>query len=138
MELKHTAYFQAWDKEIPTINYEAIRTRSEARREEVAHRFETVDQSYHEAQTVVQPLIGYFEDIRRALSADLTLGGLSAVKEIVQNADQNAAKVQVALGKLTNDLAAACSDMSSYANQNQPPRSAPASKSGKAQARDGS
>src|SRR5205823_224689 len=72
MEAKHTAYFAAWDKELPTITYEAIRTRSEQRRDEVAHRFDTVDQSYHEAQTVVQPVIDYFVDIRRALSADLT------------------------------------------------------------------
>ena len=61
---------------------------------EVAHRFETVSQSYQEAQTVVQPLIDYFEDIRRALNSDLTRGGLAAVKDIVGNADDNAAKVQ--------------------------------------------
>jgi hypothetical protein len=118
MEQKHTAYFQAWDKELPAINYEIIRTRSEARREEVARRFEAVDQSYHEADTVVQPLIDYFEDIRRALSADLTMGGLAAVKDIVHNADDNAAKVQTALSKLSNDLAAASNDMSSVALQN--------------------
>jgi len=139
MEQKHTAYFLAWDKELPTINYEAIRSRSEARREEVARRFETVDKSYREAQTVVQPLIDYFEDIRKALGADLTIGGLTAVKEIVHNADQNAAKVQGALGKLTDDLVAASSEMSSVAAQSPGPRSAPTSKSsGKAQTRDGS
>jgi hypothetical protein len=138
MELKHTLYFATWDKELPTITYEAIRNRSGARRDEVGQRFEAVDKGYHDAQTAVQPLIDYFGDIRRALSADLTMGGLASVKEIVGNADQNTGKVQVALGKVTNDLAASCSEMSSYATQNPGPRSAPAPASTKPQARDGS
>src|SRR5205085_11539980 len=115
----------AWDKELATINYEVIREHSEARREEVAHRFETVSQSYQEAQTVVQPLIDYFEDIRRALNSDLTRGGLAAVKDIVRNADDTAAKVQTALSKLTNDLAAACSETSTFATQNPETRRTP-------------
>ena len=138
MEAKHTAYFAAWDKELPTITYEAIRTRSEARREEVAQRFDTVDQSFHEAQTVVQPVIDYFEDIRRALSADLTMGGLASVKDIVANADANTGKVQTALGKLTNDLAAACSETSTFATQNPETPRTPAARTARPAARDGS
>lgn len=138
MEKKHTLYFAAWDKELPTITYEAIRTRSEQRRDEVAHRFDTVDQSYHEAQTVVQPVIDYFVDIRRALSADLTMGGLASVKEIVANAGANSRKVQSALAKLTDQLAKACTETATYATQNPEPGKKPGVRAVKPAARDGS
>jgi len=63
-----------------------------------------VNRRYTEARAATQPLISYLVDIRKALSNDLTTGGLEAVKPIVQNAEENATKVRTALARLTNEL----------------------------------
>jgi uncharacterized membrane-anchored protein YhcB (DUF1043 family) len=114
---KSSAYFETWDKELGTMNYEVIRTRSQARKTEVSNHFDQVHRQYHEAQTALYPLLDYLQDIRTALSADLTPGGLEAVKPIVNNANENADKVRTALAKLSNDLAVASTRMSSFTMQ---------------------
>ena len=68
----------------------------------------------------MRPLIGYLDDVRKALSADLTMGGLAAVKPIVANAQENAGKVQTVLAKLTADLSTSGTQMSSIALQSAP------------------
>lgn len=110
---KTVAYFDKWDKQLASIDYEAVRKESAARKAAVKDRFNSVSSRYHETQEVVQPLITYFEDIRTALSTDLTRGGLESVKSLAANAEQGARKVQVALGQLSDDLAASGAEMSS-------------------------
>jgi len=121
MQQKNVDYLQAWDKELQDMNFEHVRKNSETRRTEVSKQFETVNARYQEAGTAMQPLILYLTDIRRALSADLTHEGLEAVKPIVQNADENATKVQAALAKLASDLNLSGSRISSVALQTAEP-----------------
>ena len=59
------------------------------------------------------PLMDYLEDIRKSLGADLTVGGLQSVKGFLSNAQENAAKVQTALGKVSTQLASAETSFSS-------------------------
>ena len=75
----------------------------------------------NEVQGVVQPLIGYLQDIRRALNADLTSGGLESVKSIATNANENAGKVQTALKQLASDLTLSSARVSSIVAQNARP-----------------
>ncbi len=110
---KSEDYFQNWDKNLADIHYQAVRDQSEARKTEVSTEFNTVDQRYHENQGVVEPLIAYLRDIRTALSADLTAGGLVSVKGLADNAQQNARKVQTALAQLSDDFSASGNRMSS-------------------------
>lgn len=107
MELKNLVYFQAWDKQLATIDYGYVHDSSLARKLEVTNRFDVVRRRFQETQAVVQPLIAYLEDIHRALDTDLTPGGLEAIKGIAQNAEANAAKVQIGLAALANQLTAA-------------------------------
>lgn len=104
METRNAAYLQSWDKRLAGIDYEHVRNISQSRRAEVGTRFEAVRQRYQESQAVVQPMISYLRDIRTALNSDLTMEGVASVKGIVQNAEQNATKVQTALGALANEL----------------------------------
>ena len=115
MEVKNAAYVDAWDRQLQSIDYQHIRDLSEARRTEVTNRMETVSRRYRESQATVQPLISYFEDIRKALSTDLTPAGLESLKEIVTNANNNVAKVQTALDALSTELADSSVKMSSIA-----------------------
>jgi hypothetical protein len=121
MRAKNEAYFQAWDKQLAEMNYEHIRKSSEARRDEVCNQFVAVDKRYEEMHAALEPLIAYLVDIKKALSADLTRDGLEAVKPIVAKADENAARVQTALGKLATDLAVSGTRLSSVAVQTAPP-----------------
>jgi hypothetical protein len=111
---KSKDYFQNWDKETATINFEAVRDQSVSRKTQVSNEFNTVNQRYRENQAVIQPLISYLQDIHTALSTDLTAGGLQSVKPLVENAEQNARKVQSALARLTTDLAASQTQLSSF------------------------
>ena len=120
---KNAAYFQAWDRQLQTIDYQHIRELSEAREREVTNRVEAVNHRYEENQAAVQPLISYLLDIRSALSTDLTPGGLEALKGIVQNANDNVVKVQAALDALTAELTNSSARMASVAYQAAPQQS---------------
>jgi hypothetical protein len=110
---KSAEYFENWDKETAEIKYEAVRDQSVSRKTEVSNEFNTVNERYRENQAVIVPLISYLQDIRTALSTDLTVGGVQSVKTLADNAEQNARKVQSALGRLTDDLSASGARMSS-------------------------
>lgn len=103
---KSQEYFRAWDEDSHGILYEAVRDQSVARKTQVSSDYNTVNERYHQNQAVVGPLIAYLKDIRTALSADLTPGGLESVKPMAANARQNAQKVQSALAQLSEDMAA--------------------------------
>jgi hypothetical protein len=115
---RNAEYFRTWDKQLATMNYEVIRTRSETRKAEVVSHFEKVNSRYQEVQTTMDPLLNYLVDIRKALSTDLTPDGLESVRSIVGNATENAGKVQTALGKLADNLHEAGLKMSSVAARN--------------------
>jgi len=121
MEQKNNEYLAAWDKQIAAIDFEHIRELSQARRTEVANRFEEVNRRYQESHEVMLPVISYFHDLQTALEADLTKGGLDSMKSIVQNAEENAARVQTALGSLMTELADSGVHMSSIAYQDAAP-----------------
>ena len=111
---KSADYFKTWDKESASMNFEAVRDQSVARKTEVSNEFNTVNQRYHQNQAVVEPLITYLKDIRTALGTDLTAGGVQSVKPLAENARQNAQKVQTALAQLSDELAASGTRMSTY------------------------
>jgi hypothetical protein len=118
---KSAAYFQSWDQDLATMNYEAIRVRSQERKAEVTANFDSLYQRYRETQSTLQPLLDYFQDIRKALGTDLTVGGLEAMKPTISKVNENSSKVQTALARLADDLAASGVRMSSITAQTSPP-----------------
>lgn len=98
------AYFNAWNAELGTMNYEIIRSQSEARRTAVSNQLESVCVRYEETQNVVRPMINYFTDIEKALGTDLTADGLAAAREIVHRAGENTQKIQLALRQLKQEF----------------------------------
>jgi hypothetical protein len=120
MQARNAAYLSSWDKQLAAMEYAHVREVSQARRTEVSARCDALNQRYQENQSAVEPLISYLYDIRKALEADLTANGLDALKSVVQNADQNAAKVQTALAALTTELTNSGTRMASIVTPNQP------------------
>jgi len=104
MAQRSAEYFQTWDKQIAGIDYEHIREISQTRKAEAQKDFANVHRRYQESQEAVGPLIDYFQDIHKALGSDLTTSGLGSIKEVVQNAETNSAKVQFALKALIDEL----------------------------------
>ena len=113
-EARNKDYFNSWGHQVEDIQFGAVRDQSENRRAAVTNRFHNVNARSVEAQAVVQPLISYLNDIQSALSADLTTAGLDSVRGIVSNADQNARKVQIALGELAEELSDSSVALSSH------------------------
>lgn len=126
IEARSADYFERWDRESAEIQFGIVREQSERRRAAVTDQFHALNERYVEAQGVVRPLISYLNDIRIALSVDLTPGGIEAVKGIVENANQNAQKVQTALATLTGELTESGTAMSSVRVRHAEPAETPA------------
>jgi hypothetical protein len=120
MEEKNGEFVAEWDHRLQTIDYGHIHELSEARRNDVTNRMTAIQTRYRESQEAMVPLVSYLEDIRTALSTDLTTAGLAALKSVVQNANENVAKVQTALDALTTELTTSSAGMSSVAYQANP------------------
>jgi len=115
---KSAVYFEEWNKQIATMNYEVVRARSQARKDEVTKYFDSVDKRYREAQDAMGPLLSYLYDVRKALDTDLTQRGVESIKPIAIKARENADKVQLALGRLTTELTDSGTRMSSVVYEN--------------------
>jgi hypothetical protein len=109
---KNAAYLKNWEQQLGKMNYESVRDYSATRRTVASNQVETVIRRYQETQEAALPVLAYLEDIRKALDSELTADGLSAVKNLVNNADRNGRKVQTALANAADDLATAGRRMS--------------------------
>jgi hypothetical protein len=109
----NAVFLAAWDKQLTSITNTEVRSRSEARKTEVSNQFEATNSRYVQAQDALRSLIGFLEDIRKALSTDLTPGGTEAVKGLVGDANTTTTKVQAHLAQAMADLKALSTAMSS-------------------------
>jgi hypothetical protein len=134
MRKKGDDYFAAWNKQLGTISYEAVRKDSAARRLEAQDRFNAASRRFQESQSAVGPLISYLQDIRTALSTDLTVAGARSVASSVTKADESSTKIQGALAQISSELSNTGRQMSSItitepkqvsANQAAQPSSSP-------------
>ena len=109
------AYFQQWDKELAQMNDEQIRQTSAARKAEAMHDYDSAMRHYQSGQDALQPVITYLEDIRKALSTDLTRAGLASAQPVAANAGQKAINAKAQIIQSSADLSALAGKMSSYA-----------------------
>ncbi len=90
---KSKEFFAEWDKQLALINNEDIKSRSQARKQDVAAKMEAIKKSYTEAEVAFRPFMSELKDVQKYLSVDLTPGGVAAIKNTVAKADQSAAKL---------------------------------------------
>ena len=109
----NATFVAAWEKQLTTITNSDVRSRSEARKTDVSNQFDAVNKGYAQAQDALRSLTGYLQDIRKALSTDLTPSGVEAVKRLVSDANTTASKVQSDLAQASTDLNAFSAQMSS-------------------------
>ena len=107
------AFFADWDKQLTTMTNIDVRTRSEARKADVSRQLDAANNRCIQAQESLRSSVGYLQDIRRALSTDLTRNGVEAVKSLVRNANTTVSTVQADLTQASTELKALSAQMSS-------------------------
>lgn len=80
---------------------EDIRTRSEDRRNEVALRFNRISRQYDVTKTSFEPFMSDMRDVQRFLATDLTVGGLSAIKDVSEKANRDAVPLKASMAQLS-------------------------------------
>ena len=104
MKSRGAAYFEQWSQDLAAIQNEDIRSRSEARKQEVASRFQEIAASYTEVKTAFQPFMSDLRDVQRFLATDLTPGGLTAAKKFATKANAEAVSLRKSLAKLAGEF----------------------------------
>lgn len=99
-------HFANWDKELALIQNEAIRSSGQARKLELQSRFDAVRNSCLSVLTSFAPVQADLGDVNRFLTADLTTGGLAAIRETANRITQQATPVRQSVGGLTTELRA--------------------------------
>jgi outer membrane murein-binding lipoprotein Lpp len=110
---KTAAYFETWDRELQGMSDDEIRKTSATRKAEVSAQCDITLQRYQQSEDALTPLLAYLNDIRKALSTDLTATGLQSAAESVMRAGERAATAQTGLAQSAGDLEAMGAKMSS-------------------------
>ena len=100
MKERGQAYFAQWNEQLATIQNEDIRNRTEERRTAIEASFNELQTDYTEAKNAFEPLLANLRDIRTALKADSTMGGIEAIAPALKSADKDAGKVSKELRDL--------------------------------------
>jgi hypothetical protein len=104
MRVQGADYFAGWDHEIALMQNEDIRNRSEARRIQVAAKFDHISQQYDAVSIAFQPYMSDLRDVQKYLSTDLTSGGLSAIREIAAKTTRDAVPLKESLTLLSEQF----------------------------------
>lgn len=99
-------HFASWEKELATIQNEVIRSSGQARKLELQGRFDAVRNTCLSVLTSFAPVQADLGDVNRFLNADLTPGGLAAIRDSANRITQQATPVRQSVGNLVAELRA--------------------------------
>jgi predicted nucleic acid-binding Zn-ribbon protein len=103
MRKKADSYFQQWQADSASIANEEIRKLNTDRLEEVKKAFTEVDESLKQVKADYSPFLSDLNDIRQALSLDLTSGGVKALSGIAEKAMPKGKKLKDSLMQAAAD-----------------------------------
>jgi phage-related tail protein len=83
------AYFVDWQNTISRIANESLRKKAQKRLEDVRASFDKVKAKLQNASAQFKPFLSDLGDIQKALAADVTPGGVKAIKNVVSSANRN-------------------------------------------------
>lgn len=106
LQARNRLHAEAWNQEIVSIRNETIRATAEARKLDVAARFDSVRSTCTAAQTSLGAVQGDLLDLQRYLNSDLTMGGLASIRDTATRVGRNAAPAREAVTKLVSELRA--------------------------------
>jgi hypothetical protein len=97
-------YFKEWQTTIASISNESLRKTSTKRLEQVREDYNEVKKELNEATAKFKPLLSDLSDIQKALSTDMTAGGVKAIKSTVKSANSNHGSVEKAINSALKEL----------------------------------
>ena len=112
MQIKAQAYLQSWSDQMTNIQSEDLRQRSAQRKDEIAARLKTVEDSYQGVNNSFKPFTQDLKDIQTYLGTDLTAGGLASIKDVVAKTKVDAVPLRESIKRLQasfSDLSTALS-----------------------------
>ena len=82
-------YFADWQDTINGISNESLRKKAQKRMDNVRKSYDRVEASLQLAGEKFKPFLSDLSDIQKALAADVTAGGVKAIKSTVRSANWN-------------------------------------------------
>ena len=82
-------YFQDWQATVNGIANESLRKKAQKRLDAVRTSYDKVETSLQVAGDKFKPLLSDLGDIQKALAADVTAGGVKAIRSTVKSANWN-------------------------------------------------
>ncbi len=98
------AYFQAWEKELASVNNAEIRQLAEERKAKLQATFGSIRTSMGPVRDQFNTWLADLKDLQKYLSNDLTIGGIDAAKELIGKAKTEGQGVQQSLDKVIAEL----------------------------------
>lgn len=98
------AYFQAWEKELGTVNNAEIRKLAEERKAKLQATFDGIRTSMEPVRDQFNTWLADLKDLQKYLSNDLTIGGIDAAKELIGKAKTEGHGVQQSMDKVIGEL----------------------------------
>jgi chromosome segregation ATPase len=111
LQRKGREYLISWDREIATVRESELRESASERRQEVARRFDVLQERYAEARDQLAPLLRHLEERKAAISVDLTAAGIAQLQDSFEGARSAVSPARNALNDLGNALREAANAM---------------------------
>jgi ABC-type transporter Mla subunit MlaD len=120
MKEKAQAYFGEWQTSSTNIVNEDIRKINTERLEKVKNAFKEVDESLKKVKEDFNPFLSDLNDVRQALSLDLTPDGVKALSGIAEKAMPKGQKLKESLTDAASDVKALADQLAPLAQQPAP------------------
>jgi len=109
-------YFKDWQNTVNGIANESLRKKSQKRLDAVQKSYDKVEASFQLAGEKFKPFLSDLADIQKALAADVTPGGVKAIKSTVKSANWNHQFVDKAITSALKEMAKMKKALSPEAN----------------------
>lgn len=97
-------YITTWEQELQEIATPELRAQLAERREEVRRDFDRIREEVNDVQAAYGPFLQQLEDIQRALSLDLTPGGLQATEPALESTYQAGVELRREIAQAVNEI----------------------------------
>jgi septal ring factor EnvC (AmiA/AmiB activator) len=109
-------YFQDWQATIGGISNEGLKKKSQKRLDSAQASYNKVEASLQEAGEKFKPFLSDLGDIKTALAADVTAGGVKSMKGTVRSANWNSQSVDRAIQSALKEMSKMEKALSTQAN----------------------
>jgi hypothetical protein len=97
-------YFQDWQNTVNGIGNESLRKKAQKRLNSVKGSYDKVEASLQQAGDKFKPFLSDLADIQKTLAADVTPGGVKAIRSTVRSANWNHQSVNSAINSALKEM----------------------------------